>query len=385
MKSIIAALKRYQYKHIDFRLVVYLLSLSILGIMVIGSASASADGYQQKQILGLIIGIIVMITISLIDYKFILKFYWIIYAINIIMLLCVTFFGSYHMGAKRWIDIGSQQLQPSEFTKIFIILFFAMYIQKFRAKLNTFKVVAGAAVLIVIPLLLIFKQPDLSTTIILFLTFCAIMYLSGLSYKIIAGILVVAIPIAACVLYLAIQPDSGILEEYQYNRIVGFYQEDNEAAADIRYQQENSILAIGSGGLTGKGLNNNTITSVKNGNFLSEPHTDFIFTIVGEELGFIGCASVIILLALIVFECFWIGLHSSDISGRIFACGFGTLIAFQAIVNIAVVTMLIPNTGLTLPFVSYGLSSLVSLFAGMGIVLNIGMQRRKNLYEEVRF
>jgi rod shape determining protein RodA len=179
------------------------------------------------------------------------------------------------------------------------------------------------------------------------------------------------------------QPDQQILQGYQLERIQTFYDEDAEGAEELRYQQENSILAIGSGGLYGKGLHNNTITSVKNGNYLSEPHTDFIFTVVGEELGFVGSASVIILLLLIVLECFIIGSRAPNLEGKIICCGTGALIAFQSFINLAVVTMLIPNTGLTLPFVSYGINSLLSTFAAMGIVVNVGLQRKRAYYEEV--
>ena len=133
-------------------------------------------------------------------------------------------------------------------------------------------------------------------------------------------------------------------------------------------------MAIGSGKLTGKGLNNNVVNSVKNGNFISKPQTDFIFTIIGEELGFIGSALVILLLLGIVAECFIIAHKSKDISGRIVAAGMGALVGFQGMVNIAVATGLFPNTGLPLPFVSAGLTSLVSLYIGMGFVLNVGLQ-----------
>ncbi len=167
------------------------------------------------------------------------------------------------------------------------------------------------------------------------------------------------------------------MKGYQYNRIIGFFQEDNEKAKDLRYQQENSLLAIGSGGLTGKGLDNNDVTSVKNGNLISESHTDFIFTIVGEELGFIGGAAVIILLFMIVLECFITGSRAPTLSGKLFCFGFGVLIGVQSFVNISVATMLLPNTGITLPFVSYGLTSLTSMYCGIGIVLNIGLQRNK--------
>ena len=138
-----------------------------------------------------------------------------------------------------------------------------------------------------------------------------------------------------------------------------------------------SVMAIGSGQLTGKGLDNNTTTSVKNGNFISEPQTDFIFAIVGEELGFVGSCLVIALLLLIVIQCILIGIRAQNLAGRIICCGVGGLIGIQSFINIAVATKMIPNTGVPLPFVSYGLTSLVSLYIGIGFVLNVGLQPQK--------
>lgn len=378
MSKILTTLKSYKFRHFNIRLLIWVCALTTLGVMVIASATDS-DMYEKKQIMGFALGLFAALFISLISYKFVLRFYWIFYLINLALLVWVKVAGAYRMGATRWIDLGFFQLQPSEFTKIFLILFFAKYLYKYREKLNTFPVLAGAVVLFVIPLALVLKQPDLSTSIIISLMFCGIMYVAGLSYKVIGGVLAVAIPVAVVLLYLIMQPNQQILEEYQYNRIIGFYDKNNEVAEKISYQQKNSVMAIGSGGLWGKGLNNNTTTSVKNGNYISEPQTDFIFCIVGEELGFVGSAAVIILLLFIVFECFYTGAHAPDLAGRIIACGYGVLIAVQSFVNIAVVTMLIPNTGLPLPFVSYGLSSLLSLFGGLGIVLNISLQRKESI------
>lgn len=378
MSKILTTLKSYKFRHFNIRLLIWVCALTTLGVMVIASATDS-DMYEKKQIMGFALGLFAALFISLISYKFVLRFYWIFYLINLALLVWVKVAGAYRMGATRWIDLGFFQLQPSEFTKIFLILFFAKYLYKYREKLNTFPVLAGAVVLFVIPLALVLKQPDLSTSIIISLMFCGIMYVAGLSYKVIGGVLAVAIPVAVVLLYLIMQPNQQILKEYQYNRIIGFYDENNEVAEKISYQQKNSVMAIGSGGLWGKGLNNNTTTSVKNGNYISEPQTDFIFCIVGEELGFVGSAAVIILLLFIVFECFYTGAHAPDLAGRIIACGYGVLIAVQSFVNIAVVTMLIPNTGLPLPFVSYGLSSLLSLFGGLGIVLNISLQRKESI------
>lgn len=378
LKKILNTIKDYKLTNLNFRLIIYVFAITFIGIFTIGSAT-EGENYQSKQIIGMCLGIIVMIFFALLSYQFLFKFYWIIYGTTIGLLILVMLIGSVNKGAKRWINLGFMEFQPSEIAKIFIIIFVATYLYKRRETLNTFKTLVSVVLFAAIPMAFIFKQPDLSTTIVIFVTFCAIMFLSGVHYKIISGILIISIPIICVFGYFVLQPDSGILEEYQYNRIVGFFQEDNEEAEKIRYQQENSLLAIGSGGLTGKGLDNNTVTSVKNGNFLSESHTDFIFTIVGEELGFIGGASVIILLFLIIMECFITGSRAPTMHGRLYCFGFGVLIGTQSFINIAVATMLLPNTGVTLPFVSYGLTSLVSMYLGVGIVLNIGLQRNKAL------
>lgn len=379
-KKIREIVKSYKLSNFNFRLLIYVLAITSVGILTIGSAT-EGENYQTKQIFGLVLGICILIFFSLLSYKFLFKFYWAIYGLMIILLLAVIFLGTINKGAKRWIDLGFTQFQPSEFAKIFLIIFLAGFLYKRKETLNTFKTIAGAVFFAAIPIALIFIEPDLSTTIVIFITFCVIMFLSGIHYKIITAVLVISIPVICVLGYFIIQPDTGtkILKEYQYNRIVGFFQNDNEEAKAIRYQQENSLLAIGSGGLNGKGLYNDDATSVKNGNLLAESHTDFIFTIIGEELGFIGTAAIIILLFMIVMECFITGSRASTLNGRLFCFGFGCLIGIQSFVNISVATMLLPNTGITLPFVSYGLTSLLSMYCGIGIVLNIGLQRNKVL------
>ena len=369
-------LKSYNYRHINVRLLIWIYALLILGVNVIGSA-VPTENYVPKQIFGIIVGSVAILIIMLFDYHFVLKFYWLIYLFNLALLLAVKFFGEDHKGAQRWLEIGPIQIQPSEFAKIFIVLFFAKMMLKYKDKLNTPKILLLFVVSFAIPLLLVLKQPDLSTSIVIVVSFCIIMYIGGLSYKIIAGLFALAVPVAVVIVYLLLQPDQQILDEYQFNRLVGFYDEDNEIAEAINYQQRNSLIAIGSGGLWGKGLNNDREDSVKNGNYISEAQTDFIFTIVGEELGFVGTMTVIVLIALVSFECFYMGAHAPDIAGRIICCGIGSIIAFQAFVNIGVATRLLPNTGLPLPFVSYGLSSLLSLMIGMGVVMNVGLQHEK--------
>jgi len=295
------------------------------------------------------------------------------------MLLAVRFFGSYRGGAKRWIVIGeSLYFQPSELSKLLLLVFFSALLAYNRQSLNSFKFFTFVCITFLIPIALIMMEPDLSTSIVIFVMFCVIIFVGGIHIKILGRVLLVLLPLAAILITLVIllPEDKNILPKYQYDRLVGFYDPDNANAERIRYQQENSVLAIAGGSLTGKGLNNNSITSVKNADFISEPQTDFIFTIIGEELGFFGSIATIVLLALIVIECFRIGLRARENIGKCIAIGYGTLISVQAFINISVVTMILPNTGLTLPFVSYGLSSLVTSFIGVGLVLNVGMKKK---------
>lgn len=367
--------KPYKLKNYRFGLIALVLVLSIIGILVVGSANES---YQSKQILGVVIGLVVMAIVSLIDYVWITNFYWILYGISVFMLAIVLIpgIGVYVNGARRWINLGFTNFQPSELAKIFLIIFFAKFIMKHEEDLSEKQTILKAVILIAIPLALIFKEPNLSTTICTATLFCFLMYVGGLSYRFIGTVLLITIPVAVIFLSIVVQPNQKLLDNYQQKRILAWL-EPEKYASDEAYQQNNSVMAIGSGQLTGKGLNNNTTTSVKNGNFILEPQTDFIFAIVGEELGFVGCCLIIALLLLIVIDCILIGTHAQDTAGKVICCGVGSLIGIQTFINVAVATQIFPNTGIPLPFVSYGLTSLVSLYLGIGLVLNIGLQPKK--------
>lgn len=365
--------KPYNVKEYKFNLVITVMALTILGILVVGSAKESV---QNKQIVGMVIGIVAMVVISLIDYVWILNFYWILYGLNIVMLVITRLFGTEVNGAKRWFDIGFTNVQPSELTKLVLILFFAKFLMEHQEDLNNMRTIITAVVLLAPSLVLILMQPDLSTTISVAVVFCVVMYVAGLSYKFIGTVLAIFIPAAVIFISIVVQPNQPFLTDYQQTRILAWL-EPEEYASDEAYQQNNSIMAIGSGQLKGKGLNNNTTTSVKNGNFILEPQTDFIFAIVGEELGFVGCCIVIGLLLLIVIQCILIGIKSQDMAGRIICCGIAAQIGFQGFTNISVATGIFPNTGIPLPFVSYGLTSLVSMYMAIGFVLNVGLQPKK--------
>ena len=249
---------------------------------------------------------------------------------------------------------------------------------KYQEKINKVSTVVIAAALFACPALLIFEQPNLSTCLVILVIVLGIVFASGISYKWIGGTLAVAIPMMAVFVYLLLNGMIPFIKEYQAGRILAWFYP--EKYGEARYQQNNSILAIGSGQLKGKGLYNTTIASVKNGNFLSEEQTDFIFAVIGEELGFIGCMIVITLFLLIVYECLMMAARAKDLAGRLICVGMATLIAFQAFANISVATGIFPNTGLPLPFISFGSSSLISIFIGMGLVLNVGLQSKPRHY-----
>ena len=366
-------LKKYNLKDYNFILVISVLALSVIGILAVGSALPSA---QSKQIIGVILGIIAMIVVSLIDFEWILNFYWVIYGINILLLLCVKFFGVNYNGAQRWIDLGFTTLQPSDLTKIFLILFFAKFIMNHENRMKDPKMIIKCVLLVLTSLYLILTQPNLSNTLCITAVFCVLMFLGGLSYKFIVTVLAIAIPCVAIFIGVALMPNQPFLKDYQQERILAWLYPE-EYSSDTGYQQQNSIIAIGSGQLSGKGLNNNTTNSVKNGNFLLEAETDFIFAIIGEELGFIGCCIVIFLLLLIILQCIIIGLKSQNLAGQIICGGIAALIGFQSFINMGVATGVLPNTGLSLPFVSAGLTSIVCFYMGIGFVLNVGLQPKK--------
>ena len=372
-------IKLYKLRDYDFRLVIALVVLSFIGVLLVGSADASL---QNRQLMGMILGLVLMVVISLMDFSWVLNFSWLLYAGNILLLLAVLLFGNDANGATRWISIGGFRFQPTELAKIILILFFARFFMEHEEDLNTLRTLLKSFILLAVPLILILRQPDLKNTLTIVILFCMIIYMAGLSYKIIGGALLVAIPLAVVILFIIMQPNQKLIPDYQRNRIMSFLNSEEDEYSDSVLQQENSVMAIGSGQLTGTGLNNNEVSSANNGDFVSENQTDFIFSVAGEELGFIGCAAILLLLLFIIFECIRISLRAKDLSGKLICSGMGALVGIQSFINIGVVTNILPNTGTPLPFVSYGLTSMVSLYIGMGLVLNVGLQRYKK-YREV--
>lgn len=364
--------KTFDIRHLDFLLVILIVALNTIGIFAVGSAE---HDLQSRQLQGSIAGLVLMFLVSGIDYKKTLRYGWVFYILACVLLALVfTPLGVSRDQATRWIRVGIQ-IQPSEIAKILLILFYAAFIMTYKSRVKQYVWVLLCLLLALPPIALIAREPDLSTTIMVGIIIAVILFVSGLSMRLVIGVLVVSVPSIVIIINMIVQGNEGFLhlETYQRNRVLAWLHPE-DFATTIAYQTMNSIMAIGSGRLLGKGYNTNEISSLLNSGYISESQTDFIFTVIGEEFGFVGSTAVVLLLALISIRCFIIARGSKGIGGTVIATGVGTWIGFQGFMNVAVATGVFPNTGIPLPFVSYGLTSLLSLYLGVGFVLNVRMQ-----------
>lgn len=371
--------REYDFKRYDVFLIILVIALTFIGVVAIKSATTSAidqtDVFYKKQIIGFIAGFVIMIIVSLINYRFIAKFYWVIYAVNILLLLAVLLLGKEVNGATRWINILGFTLQASEFCKIFLIIFLAKFIDKHKEKFNKPWFLILTIVLVALPVFLIYKEPNLSTSLVVILIYGVILFVSGLSYKYIVSAIVIFVPVFILGSWYVQQPDQKLLQDYQVTRIMTLIDRESATTSE-QFQSKNSKQAIGSGQLFGKGLYQGKLNQY---NYLPEPQTDFIYSIVGEEFGFVGCSVILTLLLILILRCLWIAKDAKDTIAFIIVIGFAAMISIQTFINVGVTTDILPNTGIPLPFVSYGLSSLWTNMISLGIILNISMQR-KSLY-----
>ena len=376
------AFKNYKLKNFHIGLVLCVIALCILGYTVLSSALmnyADRDDNLRRQLYGMIIGGVILIFLTVTDYHFWLKFHWLIYVFVLALLsLLFTRLGVNLKGATRWLDLpGLGRLQPSEFAKAGMIIFFAWFFQKNEERLDRFSTLGFSLLLFTVPAVLIFLEPDLSTTLTFTLIFLTVLYVSGISYKWIVLLVLSVIPVGGFLLWDSMRENPLILKPYMLNRILSFLNPDEYSSSGLTNQQDRAIMAISSGRLQGKGLFNTSIDSVKAGNFLSEENSDFIFAVVGEELGFWGSVAVIALFAVLVFICFRIASRAADKAGRLLAIGTGCFIGLQVFINIGVTSGILPNTGVVLPFFSHGTSSLLCMFVCLGLVMNVALQRRE--------
>ena len=369
-------LKKYKITEYDYFLVAMILITNIFGILAVTS---SFPELKTSVIGGSILSFLLMIFLSLVDYTFLLKFNWLFYIANLVLLaLIFTPMGMTINGARRWLDLGFS-FQPCEAAKILLILFFAQFIMKYKDKVKDIRFIFVCFALLGAPILLIIAQPDLSTCIMIFVTFACMLFVAGMDWRLVAIALAVSVPLVLFVIGDAVNGwgivFGKVLKVYQGERILAWLHPE-DFTTDKAYQTLHSLMAIGSGGIRGKGYNTDDVT-VLNAGFISEPQSDFVFAVIGEEFGFIGGCAVIFLILIIAVRCLMISFRAKDKAGQLLAAGIGAWIGFQGFINISVVTGLFPNTGLPLPFISAGTSAILSMYAGMGVVLNVRLQSNK--------
>lgn len=364
--------KQYDFKRYNVALLIIVIVLGLIGAFLIKQVQTETENLFLKHLVGLTGGIILALIVSLFDYHFISGFYIILYFVNLALLVLVEVMGSTKNSSERWLDLGFISFQPSELTKIILIIFAAKMFTIFRHKINNILVLAFIVVCIAIPVALILSQPNLSTSLVVLFIFATILFAAGVSWKIILPVLVIGIPLFFGLFWYIQQDYQVLLSPYQQGRILTFIHP--EQYPDKMYQQDNSVQAIGSGQLYGKifdGSGNRNYDEVP----ISE--SDFIFSVAGEEFGFIGGLVLIALYAVLIYICIMTARVAPDYLGMLIAIGIASMFAFQVFVNIGVATALLPNTGIPLPFVSSGLSSMISGMLGIGLLLNIRMQPKK--------
>ncbi len=373
--------KQYNFKRLNVTLIVIVCILSLISSYAI--KLSGGDSSYIRQLFGLGLGLIIITTVALIDYHFIARFVVIYYIAVIVMLILARYsplgtdLGTY---CYRWIDLKIINLQPSELAKIALILILAVLFTRLESKMNKFYIVLLAGAITIVPTLLIFNQPDLSSSMVMIFIFVVMIFTAGLSYRIILPTLGVLIPSFIAFGWYLLQPgDKFLIKEYQVQRLLAFLEPDNPAyALKENWQQLSSIQAIGTGKLYGKLLSEGASTP-RNYDIVGVNESDFIWSVIGEEFGFIGCCIILLLLAIIIFICLSIARKAKDRLGKLIALGISAMFMFQVFANIGVATMILPNTGLPLPFLSNGLSSLISCMIAIGLVLNIGLQQKNNV------
>ncbi len=357
------------WQKFDFILFGAALVLSILGIALINSSIAGnieLVDHPRRQAIFLVLSIAVLFVVAAIDYK-----YWItlippMYFLTMAFLLFV-FTAEARFGAVRWLEVGQILIQPAEMAKIVVILALASLFAHQKEDEITPATIFKSIVVVGGLLIWIFLQPNLSMTIVMLVLWASFLWVSGIKIQ------YILIVIAALILVLIIGALTGFsfLADYQLVRITNFFFPDPEARYGDTYNVDQALITIGTGGWFGQGYNQSSQVQLR---FLKVRHTDFIFSVLAAEFGFIGTIIVLALLALIVLRCLHISRNASDRFGSLIAYGFGILIFFQSAVNIGVNLNILPVTGLTLPFISYGGSSLLSLMLGIGMVESVAMR-----------
>ncbi len=362
--------------HIDIALVLSSVALAIIGSFMVYSATRGNNPelydrtYLNRQLLFSVIGTISMIAAAYVPYRRIRDWVPMVFWFLILLLVLVlTPLGVERNGTRAWFEFGTFQIQPSEMCKIAYIFMMANYLERFNGRLDI-KQLGNALLLGVLPIGLILLETDVGTALVFIAITMGMLLVAGAQARHIFVLTVVGVFLSLLVW------SSGLLQDYQQDRLTSFI-DPASSQTEAAYQQTQAQIAIGSGGLTGQGFGQGQQTR---GEFVPEQHTDFIFSVIGEELGFVGSLIVLGLFAMVMWRCMRTARKSPDLLGTLLCCGVMTLFIFQMFQSVGMTLGIMPITGIPIPLVSYGGSSAISCFIGVGLVLNVHMRR----YQVVR-
>jgi rod shape determining protein RodA len=370
--------ERRPIRHVDPVLLLAAAALVVSGLFMVYSAThqsldaigADPATYLKRQATFAALGMVVVMVAASFDYRFLKVYAGIIYGASILLLVLVrTPLGTSVKGSQRWFELFGFQLGPSELAKIALVIMLAAFLSEIRRSGSELSLpdLYRATAIAAVPGLLVFLQPDLGTSIVLMAILVGVLVVAGARPRHL-GILALT---AIVLIFGAFQ--LGLVKEYQIARLTSFLDPENDPQR-TGYNRLQAEIAIGSGGLTGLGYMQGTQTNL---DFVPEQHTDFIFTVVGEEFGFVGAATMLLLFALVVWRAFRVALLSKDPFGTYLAAGIGSMFAIQMFVNVGMTLGIMPITGIPLPFVSYGGSSLLTNCVAVGLLLNVHMRRFK--------
>jgi rod shape determining protein RodA len=361
------------WRHIDVLLVSITLCLSGMGLLLIYSATRhkvnvgdiTASGYLKRQALWVALGIVAMVITAVVDYRLLRDLSPALYVGTVLVLVAVLSpLGTNSRGAQAWFQFGSFQLQPSEYAKLVFILCLAAYCAAHRGDLDARRLVT-VLVVAAIPVVLIYRQPDLGTDLVFVAILMAMLLVAGARPRHIVVLTLLGTIGVVAVFQL------GVLKEYQVERLSGFLDPTNDTQRST-YNLNQSVYAIASGGVSGRGLLNGKETNLS---YVPEQQTDFIFTVVGEEFGFMGASTLLALFALLVWRTWRSAALARDLLGTLICVGVLAMLVFQIFENVGMTMGIMPIIGIPLPFVSYGGSATIASFAAIGLVLNVHMRR----------
>lgn len=358
---------RLNFRRFDFVLLVATLMLMVYGVAMVYSATLGVSGYEEyaaRQVIYALIGLGLMLLIAAFDYRLLTSFQWIFYAVIVAALGAVTVIGQVRGGAAGWFDAGIVFIQPAELSKILFAVVFAQYLASRHDELNKPQWVLGALGLILLPVGLVYMQPDLGNAIVLLVIGAVMLFVADLPWGYIVGA-VLASALALPLIY-------ANLQGYMKQRIDIFLNPASDPDASFNIAQ--ALISIGNGGLLGQGFTQGSQSQL---HFLRVRYADFIFSVIAEELGFLGAVVLIVLLLVVLWRLITIADQARDLLGRLLVAGVIALVMFQMVVSIGMNLGVLPVTGITLPFISYGGSSLLTLMIGIGLAESVAMRNRK--------